>query len=392
MRSVILPGGRPACRRLHVTQLRPVLGHASAGDTHAQSQPARPARVPRAVWRNPVCGDGVCTAPFEYPQFGPFGCLADCGPSSVGTTRVVVHIEASYGPLNALTTPIMQALFLQRTSYNLCFSTFDKFDGTLTCWFPAGKPFESVDEVVHLELDLPDADWTVVIEAPFGGVSGAIYIPGGGSGGAAAQANQTLASWGFCRNATMGGGGAATPPSGHRRRRRGLLASYGGADGTGVPDENDGNDGIEGGPLRLTWGLGEITGERRGAGPGPHSASALWDGAAAGAARDSDAAEATSARGSSVGELVALLLEDRRARAPVHVGGGPADAALGASLPAAPAAIAHTGGVLAEAAVTRRQANVRAQCHPPSLARAILCLPLRSPRIWQRPDQTNCSR
>ena len=33
----------------------------------------------QAVWRDPVCGDGVCEAPFEYAQYGRFGCRADCG-------------------------------------------------------------------------------------------------------------------------------------------------------------------------------------------------------------------------------------------------------------------------------------------------------------------------
>lgn len=60
------------------------------------------------VWNDPVCGDGVCTTPFEDPAFGPFGCLADCGPSTAGTSKVVVRLEASYGA-NSLTTPIMQA-------------------------------------------------------------------------------------------------------------------------------------------------------------------------------------------------------------------------------------------------------------------------------------------
>lgn len=30
-------------------------------------------------WVDPVCGDGVCEAPFEFAAFGRFGCRADCG-------------------------------------------------------------------------------------------------------------------------------------------------------------------------------------------------------------------------------------------------------------------------------------------------------------------------
>ena len=31
------------------------------------------------IWTDPVCGDGNCEEPFEYPSYGSFGCRADCG-------------------------------------------------------------------------------------------------------------------------------------------------------------------------------------------------------------------------------------------------------------------------------------------------------------------------
>jgi hypothetical protein len=43
---------------------------------------ARPPRVnlyAQAVWRDPVCGDGLCETPFEFASYGRFGCRADCG-------------------------------------------------------------------------------------------------------------------------------------------------------------------------------------------------------------------------------------------------------------------------------------------------------------------------
>jgi hypothetical protein len=39
--------------------------------------PAPPA--PQAVWKDPVCGDGLCETPFEFASYGRFGCRADCG-------------------------------------------------------------------------------------------------------------------------------------------------------------------------------------------------------------------------------------------------------------------------------------------------------------------------
>lgn len=31
------------------------------------------------MWKDPVCGDGLCEAPFEFAAYGRFGCRADCG-------------------------------------------------------------------------------------------------------------------------------------------------------------------------------------------------------------------------------------------------------------------------------------------------------------------------
>jgi hypothetical protein len=33
----------------------------------------------QAVWVDPVCGDGICEAPWEFASYSTFGCRADCG-------------------------------------------------------------------------------------------------------------------------------------------------------------------------------------------------------------------------------------------------------------------------------------------------------------------------
>ncbi len=33
-----------------------------------------------ATFKDPKCGDGTCNLPTEYPGFGRFGCIPDCGP------------------------------------------------------------------------------------------------------------------------------------------------------------------------------------------------------------------------------------------------------------------------------------------------------------------------
>ncbi|KAK3267231.1 hypothetical protein CYMTET_24202 [Cymbomonas tetramitiformis] len=43
------------------------------------------------VWQDPVCGDGICQSPFEFPRYGRFGCKADCGeePSLISVTLFI---------------------------------------------------------------------------------------------------------------------------------------------------------------------------------------------------------------------------------------------------------------------------------------------------------------
>ena len=39
-----------------------------------------PSSLPsQTVWVDPICGDGICEAPFEFASYSHFGCRADCG-------------------------------------------------------------------------------------------------------------------------------------------------------------------------------------------------------------------------------------------------------------------------------------------------------------------------
>ena len=49
-----------------------------------------------AVFKDPQCGDGVCTAPFEYPGWSTFGCVPDCGEWDETTTvRIKLEVDNS---------------------------------------------------------------------------------------------------------------------------------------------------------------------------------------------------------------------------------------------------------------------------------------------------------
>ena len=46
-------------------------------------------------WKDPVCGDGVCEAPYEFPAYAGFGCKPDCGVEK-NTVNAFVHMAANF--------------------------------------------------------------------------------------------------------------------------------------------------------------------------------------------------------------------------------------------------------------------------------------------------------
>lgn len=67
------------------------------------------------IWQDPVCGDGQCEFPWEYPAWGRFGCQADCG-RNMNTTRIAIIIRADFTGHPSISP---RALML-KASWNLC--------------------------------------------------------------------------------------------------------------------------------------------------------------------------------------------------------------------------------------------------------------------------------
>lgn len=92
---------------------------------------------PPQIWIDSTCGDGICAYnTLEYPSFGRFGCPADCGLMAGGgnLTALEVMIQPVY-KRNELTTAAMQADFLAKTSWNLCFDLPSwRATGEYECW------------------------------------------------------------------------------------------------------------------------------------------------------------------------------------------------------------------------------------------------------------------
>ena len=66
------------------------------------------------VWSDPVCGDGECSTG-EYPGFGRFGCIADCG-----TYSYLVPVEVQVKAVPYFTDDDRVADFMEKTNWNLC--------------------------------------------------------------------------------------------------------------------------------------------------------------------------------------------------------------------------------------------------------------------------------
>eukprot|EP00960_Hanusia_phi_P063281 765436-Hanusia_phi.AAC.4 len=52
--------------------------------------------IVQTIFSDPICGDGVCDSPDEFPGFGRFGCSQDCGPYR-NITRVQVDLKDIIG-------------------------------------------------------------------------------------------------------------------------------------------------------------------------------------------------------------------------------------------------------------------------------------------------------
>ena len=94
------------------------------------------------MWSDPVCGDGTCEFPYEFPSYGRFGCQADCG--QLGTNepdaaqlRIEIYADFSHYSSSLSATELMV-----KTTWNLCPVPGTAAHG-LDCWFDSDQKFSS---------------------------------------------------------------------------------------------------------------------------------------------------------------------------------------------------------------------------------------------------------
>eukprot|EP00271_Cylindrocystis_brebissonii_P006378 TRINITY_DN1913_c0_g1_i1.p1 TRINITY_DN1913_c0_g1~~TRINITY_DN1913_c0_g1_i1.p1 ORF type:complete len:1241 (+),score=218.25 TRINITY_DN1913_c0_g1_i1:529-4251(+) len=144
------------------------------------------------VWAPAACGNGICEMPEEEPGWGRFGCAADCGFHR-NVSRVTVSVTADF----------KTAEERNASSWNLC--TVRR--RTPLCWYEDPVKISSLHEKTSVSLAVPDGDWELVLDAPYGGVTGSIQLNGAGDNDGRKtvppqiverEAGSVLAEWGGC--------------------------------------------------------------------------------------------------------------------------------------------------------------------------------------------------
>ena len=104
-----------------------------------------------------------------------------------------------------------QVTFLAESWWNLCFSSNFTGSPQSLCWYAAPQTFAAITETgtLTLNVSVPDADWQLVLNAPYGAITGSLTL---------FSANGTtadLAAWTFCvpRDSQPLPGGGSTAAS-----------------------------------------------------------------------------------------------------------------------------------------------------------------------------------
>ena len=121
-------------------------------------------------WRDPVCGDGLCERPYEYPSYGRFGCRADCGIST-DTTAAVVRVT------NDFRHPSLAEQELQVVArWNICRRDDERYGVGLhdLCYFDEpGEAFPQHRQGESVAVDLGAGEWYLRVDGdPAGRTSG----------------------------------------------------------------------------------------------------------------------------------------------------------------------------------------------------------------------------
>ena len=128
------------------------------------------ADVVTTTWQDARCGDGRCEAPFEYPEYGRFGCKADCNllKSAAQITPIQIDVYFNFSHPKGSVSPID---LMNDAAWNLCPLEVDELIGPKKifhgsdCYYEEDQKFdEQVGHIVREIDDGPAGDWSVVVK------------------------------------------------------------------------------------------------------------------------------------------------------------------------------------------------------------------------------------
>ena len=131
------------------------------------------AKILLPIWKDPICGDGNCEWPWEYPAWGPFGCQADCG-TNANTTSIVVNVRADFTGHPTISPRVL----MTNAAWNLCLEDLQRrqLGEADICWFPQYQTFQDVLVNTLDQMDVIDGNWYVIVKGDYAGrVYGNIY-------------------------------------------------------------------------------------------------------------------------------------------------------------------------------------------------------------------------
>jgi len=126
------------------------------------------------VWLDPVCGNGVCEAPFEFPSFQDFGCRMDCGEDRT-IVEVVLVLQADFTLAPEFTTA---SEAMASASWNLCQVVEERRTAGMDdlCWYPKVQRFERLKTSALLPFSLRSGEWYMQVRGDYFGLVGGLLL------------------------------------------------------------------------------------------------------------------------------------------------------------------------------------------------------------------------
>lgn len=125
------------------------------------------------IWKDPICGDGNCEWPWEFPAWGRFGCQADCGINA-NVTDVVVNVRADFTGHPTISPRVL----MTNARWNLCKEDVQRrqLGQADICWSTEDQTFTEVVVNSLNKMSVIDGNWYVIIKGDYAGrVYGNIY-------------------------------------------------------------------------------------------------------------------------------------------------------------------------------------------------------------------------